>query len=298
MEDDWIVTCILRKKEKGLELLIDQYGGLITSIIRKYLGTLKSYEEECVNDVLIAVWHHIHRFDSEKNTFENWVAAVAKYKAIDYQRKYIKTQREAESSEVEGVHNVQANDVEELLCHLNEGDRELFKAYCLQEVELKQIAQKQQTSISNLYNRLSHGRKKLDDGQVLLGLTIGADEFRRTALGLNRDPPIRLGELRVKIGKMSFFDSASSITNETIKNKDGSWSYLYALKLTQADTDGDGKIDVHGYNVLDHIDPNKTIKLTLSSQASSLKRIQLILKAGTTGILTEKLKAIGPYTPA
>ncbi|MDG0058374.1 sigma-70 family RNA polymerase sigma factor [Priestia sp. P5] len=165
MEDDWIVACITQKKEKGLELLIDQYGGLITAIVRKHLGTLKSYEEECVNDVLLAVWHHIHRFDSEKNTFKNWVAAVAKYKAIDYQRKYIKTQHEAlgeaEFGETPEVHNVQTNDVEELLGHLSEGDRELFKAYYLQEVELKQIAKKQETTISNLYNRLSRGRKKL-----------------------------------------------------------------------------------------------------------------------------------------
>ncbi|MCM3794347.1 sigma-70 family RNA polymerase sigma factor [Priestia megaterium] len=165
MEDDWIVASITRKKEKGLELLIDQYGGLITAIVRKHLGTLKGYEEECVNDVLLAVWHHIHRFDSEKNTFKNWVAAVAKYKAIDYQRKYIKTQHEplgeAEFGEISGVHNVQGDDVEELLGHLNEGDRELFKAYYLQEVELKQIAKKQKTTISNLYNRLSRGRKKL-----------------------------------------------------------------------------------------------------------------------------------------
>ncbi|MCM3098205.1 sigma-70 family RNA polymerase sigma factor [Priestia megaterium] len=153
------------KKEKGLELLIDQYGGLITAIVRKHLGTLKSYEEECVNDVLLAVWHHIHRFDSEKNTFKNWVAAVAKYKAIDYQRKYIKTQHESLSQAGVGgtteVHNIQTDDVEELLGHLNKGDRELFKAYYLQEVELKQIAEKQQTTISNLYNRLSRGRKKL-----------------------------------------------------------------------------------------------------------------------------------------
>ncbi|AKP78585.1 RNA polymerase sigma factor SigM [Priestia megaterium Q3] len=165
MEDDWIVASIMRKKEKGLELLIDQYGGLITAIVRKHLGTLKSYEEECINDVLLAVWHHIHRFDSEKNTFKNWVAAVAKYKAIDYQRKYIKTQHEslneAEFGETSGVHNVRGDDLEELLGHLSEGDRELFKAYYLQEVELKQIAKKQETTISNLYNRLSRGRKKL-----------------------------------------------------------------------------------------------------------------------------------------
>ncbi|MCF8886972.1 sigma-70 family RNA polymerase sigma factor [Priestia megaterium] len=105
------------------------------------------------------------RFDPEKNTFKNWVAAVAKYKAIDYQRKYIKTQHESLSEagvgETSEVHNIQTNDVEELLGHLSEGDRELFKAYYLQEVELKQIAETQQTTISNLYNRLSRGRKKL-----------------------------------------------------------------------------------------------------------------------------------------
>ncbi|WP_257154591.1 sigma-70 family RNA polymerase sigma factor [Priestia megaterium] len=152
------------KKRKRIRA-IDQYGGLITAIVRKHLGTLKSYEEECVNDVLLAVWHHIDRFDSEKNTFKNWVAAIAKYKAIDYQRKYIKTQHESLSEagvgETSEVHNIQTNDVEELLGHLSEGDRELFKAYYLQEVELKQIAEKQQTTISNLYNRLSRGRKKL-----------------------------------------------------------------------------------------------------------------------------------------
>ncbi|MEI2341842.1 DUF4179 domain-containing protein [Priestia megaterium] len=109
----------------------------------------------------------------------------------------------------------------------------------------------------------------LDDGQVLLGLTISADEFRRTALGLNRDAPIRPGELGVKIGNMSFFDSASSIREEPIKNKDGSWNYLYALKLTQADTNGDGKIDVKGYNVLDHINPNKNYQI--SAQFTSLE---------------------------
>ncbi|MBY0004034.1 DUF4179 domain-containing protein [Priestia aryabhattai] len=109
----------------------------------------------------------------------------------------------------------------------------------------------------------------LDDGQVLLGLTISADEFRRTALGLNRNTPIRPGELRVKIGNMSFFDSASSIREEPIKNKDGSWDYLYTLKLTQADTNGDGKIDVKGYSVLDHIDPNKNYQI--SAQFTSLE---------------------------
>lgn len=112
----------------------------------------------------------------------------------------------------------------------------------------------------------------LDDGQVLLGLTISADEIRRTALGLNQNAPIRPGELRVKIGNMSFFDSASSIREEPIKNKDGSWDYLYALKLTQADTDGDGEIDVEGYSVLDHIDPSKNYQISAKFTSLELEK--------------------------
>lgn len=41
------------------------------------------------------------------------------------------------------------------------------------------------------------------------------------------------------------------------------------MKLTQADTNGDGKIDVEGYNVLDHIDPNKNYQI--SAQFTSLE---------------------------
>ncbi|NGY91898.1 DUF4179 domain-containing protein [Bacillus megaterium] len=118
-------------------------------------------------------------------------------------------------------------------------------------------------------NQVKVNEKMLDEGKVVLGLRSRGDERRRKALGLNRNTPIRPGELRVKIGNMSFFDSASSIREEPIKNKDGSWDYLYALKLTQADTNGDGKIDVEGYSVLDHIDPNKNYQI--SAQFTSLE---------------------------
>lgn len=63
-------------------------------IVCKYLGMLKSYEEECVNDVLLVVWYYIDCFDLEKNMFKNWVVVVVKYKVIDYQCKYIKMQYE------------------------------------------------------------------------------------------------------------------------------------------------------------------------------------------------------------
>lgn len=60
---------------------------------------------------------------------------------------------------------------------------------------------------------------------------ISVDEFRRIVLGFNWDVLIWLGELCVKIGNMLFFDFVFSIREELIKNKDGSWNYLYVLKL-------------------------------------------------------------------
>jgi len=35
---------------------------------------------------LLAIWDNIDSFDEDKNSFKNWVAAISKYKSIDYQR--------------------------------------------------------------------------------------------------------------------------------------------------------------------------------------------------------------------
>ena len=81
--DDKIIACIKQKQEKGISMLLDQYGGLMKSIVRKYIAGRPQEIEECIADITIAIWYHIDDFDSRKNTFKNWVAAIAKFKAID-----------------------------------------------------------------------------------------------------------------------------------------------------------------------------------------------------------------------
>lgn len=81
-----MIKYIKKKKEKGMELLIDNYRGIITAVVRRYLGVLTNYEEECVDDVLMSVWNNIKSFDKSKNTFKNWICSVSKYKAIDYKK--------------------------------------------------------------------------------------------------------------------------------------------------------------------------------------------------------------------
>lgn len=63
-----MIKYIKKKKEKGMELLIDNYRGIITAIVRKHLGVLINYEDECVDDVLMSIWNNIKHFDNSKNT--------------------------------------------------------------------------------------------------------------------------------------------------------------------------------------------------------------------------------------
>ena len=51
-------------------MLIDNYGGIIASVVRNHLGTLINYEEECINDVLLSIWESINGYDKDKNTFK------------------------------------------------------------------------------------------------------------------------------------------------------------------------------------------------------------------------------------
>jgi RNA polymerase sigma-70 factor (ECF subfamily) len=50
-----MIKYIKKKNQKGMEILIDQYNALITSVVRYHLGTLIGYEEECVSDTLLAI---------------------------------------------------------------------------------------------------------------------------------------------------------------------------------------------------------------------------------------------------
>ena len=166
MKDKLMIKYIKKKNQKGMEILIDQYNALITSVVRYHLGKL-DYEEECVSDTLLSIWENIDGFESDKNSFKNWICAIAKYKAIDYKRKYLaKVETLDMTDEIyyidkDLVKQETKEEVEEILSHLNEKDRELFVKHYLEDIDLETIALKSNTKVSNLYNRLSRGRKRI-----------------------------------------------------------------------------------------------------------------------------------------
>lgn len=128
-----VVQQIQYKNEQAIPFIINEYGGLLTAIIKRHLNYHQQDYEECLEDVLLSIWDHIHSFDAEKNSFKHWIAAIAKYKAIDYLRKQIILQnRQFPVADInEALLNekqlVEINDVDELLEQLSAIERKIFE---------------------------------------------------------------------------------------------------------------------------------------------------------------------------
>ena len=162
-----VVQQIQMKNEKTLAYLIQTYGGLLNAIIRRYLQGNQQDIEECFADVLVSIWFHINSFDSSKNEFKQWIAAIAKYRAIDYMRKSEKIKQHISQYELDerivGQPNSEqsAMDISNLLNALNDTERAIFEKYYVEGVPSIEIASEFQEKQSWVYNKLSRGRKKL-----------------------------------------------------------------------------------------------------------------------------------------
>lgn len=166
MKDKLMIKYIKKKNQKGMEILIDQYNALITSVVRYHLGKL-DYEEECVSDTLLSIWENIDGFESDKNSFKNWICAIAKYKAIDYKRKYLNkieiSSLDDQTSYVDkNLLNIEIQEaLNETLNFLSPEDKEIFRRYYLDDENIADIANDKKIAISSVHSKLSRGRAKI-----------------------------------------------------------------------------------------------------------------------------------------
>ena len=84
------IDLIKSKNESGLDYLIDEYGWIIKTVLKKELATCPDLYDETFNDCLLFVWNKIGGYDPLKSKFPNWLGMVAKYRSIDAKRKFLK----------------------------------------------------------------------------------------------------------------------------------------------------------------------------------------------------------------
>ena len=158
--------------EDALMYVMERYGGLVKSVVRKHLYNLSQYEDDCINDVFYAVWTHISHFDQERSTFSNWIAGIARLKALDYVRTYTSKLNEVhieetvienipETNNVNDLNLALSDEMKEMLACLKEKDRELFYRLYVREESIEEIEKNMGTDKTVLYNRLSRSKKKL-----------------------------------------------------------------------------------------------------------------------------------------
>jgi len=163
INEENVVQQIKQKNEKAIRFMIDEYGGLLHSIIKRQ--NIQHHElEECLDDVLLSVWNNIHSYDSTKNSFKQWVAAIANYKAIDMRRKLNLLNRQVLTEEIKDVATRNQTDNESIfniLRQLPERERNLFERYYIEGVPTSELAAELNVKESWIHNKLSRGRKKL-----------------------------------------------------------------------------------------------------------------------------------------
>ncbi len=170
MGDELIIKYIKKRKQEGLNILIDKYGGIIRGIIKKHLYNINGYEDECINDVFLSIWNNIDKF-SGSGSFKSWIGTIAKFKAIDYKRKYLKLNsleniddfhfNSTETTEDNIIKKEFLFEIRSMLNQLNEKDRELFIKYYFNEEKVQTICTDLNMSSTQVYSRLSRGRRKL-----------------------------------------------------------------------------------------------------------------------------------------
>ena len=170
--DQKLTMMISRRSEEAIDVLIDSYGGLIKSVIRKQLNYNHDGLDECLDDTIMAIWENIDAFDPLKNELGQWIAAVAKYRTIDYQRKRVRQMQQEQSyGEVadhlfsDGSADIE-EEFEELLAPLSPKEKKLFRQYYDEGVSSREIAKQWNVKESWVHTKLSRGRKKIK--QMLL----------------------------------------------------------------------------------------------------------------------------------
>lgn len=85
MLDSALIKLIKKDTQKGMSALMEQYTGLVYTIVKNKLSSYCTAEdiEEAVSDVFAAFYNQIDSVDLEKGSLSAYLMTIAKRKAVD-----------------------------------------------------------------------------------------------------------------------------------------------------------------------------------------------------------------------
>ena len=157
------VSLIKKRREEGILYVIDTYGALLQSIVKKRLFTCPDRVEECMNDIFLGIWQNIDSFDESKGSFV----------AIDTLRRLQREPRltsledmeleipQEDSTILRLAEQELSKEMEEILSYLSPKDQELFRRIFVDEEAPEAAGNALGISRDNVYVRIFRGKKKI-----------------------------------------------------------------------------------------------------------------------------------------
>lgn len=178
MFDNGILDLIKSNPEKGMSALMEQYTGLVYTIVKNKVSTVCTSEdiEETVSDVFVTFYKKVNDVDLSKGNLSAYLTTIAKRKAIDKFRSCIKpyeisTDDEQAFLEIPDNYNLEAEAERKMIYRrlieeinaLGEPDRTIiYRKYFLSEGS-KAIANHIGISDDSVRKRLSRALQKIQE---------------------------------------------------------------------------------------------------------------------------------------
>lgn len=165
-------------KEAAFEYVVDVYIGSVKAVVYNTLGSYNDTQliEECINDTFLGAWDNAKQFDGDAEDFRRWICTIAKFKAVDKQRKKMRMHNPTEitdsqlkpenSAESEFMGKETTREVLILLDNLKELDRDIFIMKYFLEMKNEEIAKQLGLTKAAVDNRLYRGKKIIQQTQM------------------------------------------------------------------------------------------------------------------------------------
>ena len=179
-KDKKLLELIKKHPNKGMKLLMNEYGGLVFYVVQKRLPNNINDVEECVSDVFIDFYSNINAVDLNKGSIKAFLVTIATRRAIDTYRRNSAHQEvyslDEEHSFIEYMLPKENNNPEELAIQkynedrllqavkdLGEPDSQiLYRRYFMQQ-SVKEIAETLGMKSNSVSKRITRALSVLEE---------------------------------------------------------------------------------------------------------------------------------------
>lgn len=179
-KDKKLLELIKKHPNRGMNLLMNEYGGLVFYVVQKRLQNNMNDIEECVSDVFIDFYSNINAVDLNKGSIKAFLVTIATRRAIDTYRRNSVHQEvyslDDEHSFTEYMLPKENNNPEELTIQKNNEDRLLqaveglgepdsqilYRRYFMQQ-SVKEIAETLGMKSNSVSKRITRALSTLEE---------------------------------------------------------------------------------------------------------------------------------------